>query len=528
MKKNQIKLFTLISSGVGTIIGSGWLFGSAHAAALAGPASIISWIIGAIIILIISLSLIELSTAAPIRMGSIGYYLRYTHGPFASFIAEWTILIGYISTIPSEATASTQYLSNWNFTWTKMLFNTQTHSLTNSGLIVSSILCIIYFLINYYSLAFLAKSMKTITLFKMIVPIIVIFSFFFVTRSAGTHYDINTHNFLPYGVSGIFTAITTAGIIYAFNGFQSPISFATESENPRRNVPIAIIISILFCAVIYSLLQYSYITSMPTQLLNEHGWAGLHFASPFANLAIALNLNLIAMLLYIDAFISPAGAGIIYNSVTARIMYGMSDHMPKIIGMRSKRSGLPTGALLVILPLSFMCLWILPSWDKLAAVISVGYILGYASATVCAISFRRISPEKLHNKAIRIPGMKFFAPLGFILVTYMLYWSRWPLNGQVIFVVLLGLPIYFYYSKKRNTLKIEDTLKAVWIIAYLVTIALFAYLGSDSFGGINVFPDVIDHIILAIIALLFFTWGTRVSYKTSAYTLEIENNKNAL
>ncbi len=529
MNKNQIKLFTLISSGVGTIIGSGWLFGSAHAAALAGPASIISWVIGAIIILIISLSLIELSTISPIRMGSIGYYLRYTHGSFASFIAEWTILIGYISTVPSEATASTQYLSNWDFAWTKTLFDTQTQSLSTNGLIVSSILCVFYFLINYYSLSFLAKSIKTITIFKMVVPIIVIFSFYLISHySGGKNYDINTNNFTPYGISGIFTAITTAGIIYAFNGFQSPISFAAESENPRRNVPIAIIASILFCAAIYSLLQYSYITVMPMQLISKHGWSGLHFASPFANLAIALNLNLIAMLLYIDAFVSPAGAGIIYNSVTARIMYGMSDHMPKIIGMRSSSSGIPTGALIVILPLSFICLWLLPSWDKLAAVISVGYILGYASATVCAISFRRIAPNKLHDKAIRIPGMRIFAPLGFILVTYMLYWSRWPLNGQVIFVVLLGLPIYFYYAKKRNTLDINDILKAVWIIAYLLTVALFAYLGSKSFGGINVFPDIIDHIVLIFISLFFFTWGTRVSHKTTAYILEIENNINTL
>ena len=146
MKDSPVKLFTLIASGVGCVIGSGWLFGAERAAALAGPAAIFSWVIGALIILVVSLSIVEISTTSPIRMGSIGYYLRYTHGPFVTFLAEWTIMIGYVSTVPSEATASVQYLSSWNFDWTRSLFDINSHSLTHLGLIVSSIICIFYFL----------------------------------------------------------------------------------------------------------------------------------------------------------------------------------------------------------------------------------------------------------------------------------------------------------------------------------------------------------------------------------------------
>lgn len=73
-EKRQVKLNTLLMAGTGTIIGSGWLFGSAHAAAIAGPAAILSWIIGAIMVSIIALNLVEISTAAPARMGSMGYF----------------------------------------------------------------------------------------------------------------------------------------------------------------------------------------------------------------------------------------------------------------------------------------------------------------------------------------------------------------------------------------------------------------------------------------------------------------------
>jgi amino acid transporter len=531
MNKHKVKLSTLILSGVGTIIGSGWLFGSAHAAALAGPAAILSWIVGAVMVLIIALNLVEIATTAPARMGSMGYYLRYTHGSLASFIAEWTILIGFISSIPSEATASTQYLSDWNYPWAHALFNHQTQTLTTNGLIVSSALCCGYFLINYYSLAFLAKSIKLITIFKLIVPLASIACFIAIGFNSSNFHAVGDHSLTPYGISGIFTAITTAGVVYAFNGFQAPITFAAEAENPSRNIPIAIIGSVLICTGIYVLLQVAYLGAMPHDLLVRSGWEGLNFSSPFASLALALNINLVALLLYADAFVSPSGSGIIYTSLSSRVVCGMSDHMPQAFAKLDPKTGLPRVALLVVLGLSFASLWLLPSWDKLASVISVGYVLCYATVPVCTNSFRKLAPLKPHAQAIRIPGMKLLAPLGFILATFMLYWSRWPLNGEVILVVLLGLPIYFYYASKYKQQLVVAIRKSMWMIAYLVSIALLGYLGSKSFGGIGLIPDKIDHVILAIVALIYFFWGSSVSYKTQEYINEIENtiypvNKN--
>ncbi len=53
------------------------------------------------------------------------------------------------------------------------------------------------------------------------------------------------------------------------------------------------------------------------------GWHGLNFSSPFAELAIAVSLNWLAMLLYVDAFASPSGTGAIYTATTARMFYAM-------------------------------------------------------------------------------------------------------------------------------------------------------------------------------------------------------------
>ncbi len=524
MRTNKIPLSTLILSGVGTIIGSGWLFGAAHAASIAGPASILSWVIGAFIILLLSLNLVEILTIAPIKRGSMGYFLKYTHGSFASFIAEWTILIGFISSIPSEAIASTQYLSSWNFTWTQSLYNYQTNTVTFNGLIIASLLCVVYFILNYYSLALLSRSIKWITLFKIIVPLFTIICFIISNFQSSNFTYVANHSFAPYGYQGIVSAITMAGIIYAFNGFQAPISFALETENPRRNIPIAIIASILICTIIYVLLQVAYIGSMPQKFLNIDGWHNINYTSPFAFLAINLNLNFLAILLYIDAFISPSGGGIVYTALSGRVISGMDENMPKVISKIDPVTKLPKNALYIVLILSFVCLWLLPSWNQLAAVISVGYVLCYSTVPISSYSFRKLIPNVNENsRAIRIKGMKIIAPTSFILSSFMLYWSRWPLNGEVILIIFLGIPIYIYYSYKYNRKIANEIRTTLWIFCYLIFVAIYGYLGSSDFGGINFISNkyYIDHFILAITSLIFFKWGCSVTYKTKYYHEEI-------
>lgn len=525
LSKHKIPLGTLILSGVGTIIGSGWLFGAAHAAAIAGPASIFSWIIGAFLALLIALNLIEIVSIAPSSMGSMGQYLRYTHGDFASFIVEWSILLGFISLVPSEAAASTQYLSNWGYPWAATLFNNQTHDLTTNGLIIASLLCVLYFFVNYFSLSILSKSIKYITLFKLLVPLITLICLIYFGHNSDNFTAIGNHSIAPYGLNSVVTAVTAGGIVYAFNGFSTPISFALEAKNPKRNIPIAIFLSIGICALIYIALQYAYLVAIPHDELVKNTWKGLNLSSPFANLAIALNLNFIAIFMYIDAFVSPSGTGIIDMSLSARVISNLSGYFPNQFTKIDKTTGLPKAALWAVLFIAIAIMWLLPSWQKIVEVVSVGFVLSYSLIAVCNSSFRKLSSNLNNNPtAIKIKGMRILAPISFIFATFMLYWSRWPYNGLVMLVVLLGLPIYIIYAIRSKDINIrKDTAQALWLIFYLIFVAIFGYIGSSDFGGVNLIPDIYDHIILAIAAIIFYIWGTKASKKTEYYIKEIEN-----
>ncbi|MEH6887895.1 amino acid permease, partial [Priestia megaterium] len=70
----------------------------------------------------------------------------------------------------------------------------------------------------------------------------------------------------------------------------SPINMAGEAKNPGRSIPIAVVGSILIATVIYVLLQIAFIGAVnPSEIVK--GWSHLNFNSPFADLAIALNIN---------------------------------------------------------------------------------------------------------------------------------------------------------------------------------------------------------------------------------------------
>lgn len=74
--------------------------------------------------------------------------------------------------------------------------------------------------------------------------------------------------------------------------------------------------------MIYVLLQVAFIGAVdPSMIVN--GWGHLNFNSPFADLAIALGINWLVLILYADAFVSPSGTGITYTATTSRMIYGM-------------------------------------------------------------------------------------------------------------------------------------------------------------------------------------------------------------
>lgn len=516
--KRSIGPFELLLTGVSSIVGSTWLFGSLNAAKTAGPAAILSWVIGALIIIPIGLTYVELGAMFP-ESGGMVRYARYSHGSFVGFISAWTNWISIVSVIPFEAAASVQYMASWPYAWAHGLFSQG--QLTTHGLLASSALVVVYFLLNYWGVKLFVKSNSLITVFKIVVPILTAGGLIW----SGFHPENlplrEMQRLAPYGWSAVLTAIATGGIVLSYNGFQSPVNFAGEARDPHRSIPFAVVGGILVTLVLYVILQTAFIGAVAPSSI-ARGWHGLNFTSPFAQLAFAINLNWLVILLYLDAFISPSGTGATFTATTARMIQAMerNNTMPRILGEIHPLYGVPRYAMWFNLAVAFTFLYFFRGWGALASVISVAVILSYVTGPTSVMALRRYAPN--YHRPLRIAGMAVIAPFAFICASLLLYWARWPLTGQFILLTVVGLPIYFFYQSRAGWHEFAKEMRSTWWLAfYLPSMAALSFIGGKSFGGLGWIDNGWDFGAVSLIALFFYFWGVS-SGRLTTYLSEAE------
>jgi amino acid transporter len=515
--RRDVGPFALMLTGLGSIIGSGWLFGAWRAAGLAGPGAVWAWVLGAAIIMTIALTYAELGAMFP-ESGGMVRYSHYSHGSLVGFIGAWANWIAIVSVIPVEAEASVQYMASWPWQWAQDLYVHMPDGhgeLTLPGLAIAAVLVIVYFLLNFWSVKLFAHSNTAITVFKLVVPAATGLALI----ASGFHSD----NF-SVGVNGgshaidfaaVLTAVATAGIVFSFNGFQSPVNLAGEASNPGKSIPFAVLGSIVLATIGYVILQVAYIGAVPPDLLAKAGWHGIDFRSPFAELALIVNLHWLAMLLYIDAFISPSGTGMTYTATTARMLYGMERNgtLPAVLGRVHPKWGIPRPAMWVNLAVSFLFLFFFRGWGTLAAVISVATIISYLTGPVSVMTLRRTAPG-LH-RPFRLLGLPLVAGTAFVMATELLYWARWPLTGEIILLMVVALPVYLYYQAKGGWHDFGRQMKgAWWLVFYLPAIAALSWGGSTTFGGKGYLPYGWDLVAVGVVGLVFYGWGVKSGWRT--------------
>ncbi len=516
--RREVGAIALMFTGLGSIIGSGWLFGAWRAAQLAGPGAVYAWIIGAVVILFVALTYAELGAMFPESGGAVRYG-HYSHGSLVGFVAGWAAWIAIVSVIPVEAEASVQYMSSWPWAWTHGMYMHAANGqgvLSVTGLMLAAVLVVIYFLFNFWSVKVFASTNSAITFFKLVVPAgtaiaLMATEFHRENFSLGVHGGPNVLD-----PAAILTAVATSGIVFSYNGFQSPVNLAGEARNPGRSIPLAIFGSIGLSTCVYILLQIAFLGAVSPDRL-QMGWAGLEYSSPFAQLAIALNLNWLALLLYADAFVSPSGTGTTYTATTARMIYAMQRNgtVPAVFGRVHPRFGIPRPAMWFNLAVSFLFLFFFRGWGKLAAVISVATIITYLIVPVSVLVLRRTAPSV--HRPLRVPGLAILAPIAFVLATLMLYWARWPYTGEIMLLLILPLPVYLYFQAKADWADFGRAMRgAWWLLAYLGTVVALSWAGSRQFAGHGYIGYGWDQLCVAVAALAYCYWGVRAGWRTPA------------
>src|SRR5215813_8008808 len=250
-------------ASVTSIIGSGWLFGSWKGAYSTGTSAILAWVIGGVCIIILALVHAELGGMYPVS-GGTARFPHFAFGSVAGISFGFFSWLQAVTVAPIECFAVMQYTSYY---WPS-LYDPTKKVTTGTGFALTIVLMALFTAVNFLAMRLFTKVNSAVTWWKVAVPVFAIivlaFKFHPANFSAGG-------GFMPNGLKSVFAAVPSAGIVFAYLGFEQADQLAGEIKDPGRNLPRAIILAVLIGTAIYVLLQVAFIGAMPNAFLGHHG-----------------------------------------------------------------------------------------------------------------------------------------------------------------------------------------------------------------------------------------------------------------
>jgi amino acid transporter len=503
--KRDVGLRGLTMISLGSIIGSGWLLGALNAATAAGPASLISWILAGAILGTLALVHAELGSTYPLSGGTARFpFLGF--GALGGFTGGWMSFLQAVTIAPIEVEAALTYLESTSL---HPGFVHANGTLSATGILVAGIAMAVFTTINVMGVRWLAESNNITMIWKLAVPTLTIIVLLVVSFTASNF--TAGGGFAPFGAHGVFAALPL-GVVFALQGFEQAVQLGGESRNPQRDLPRAVIGAVLIGTVIYIGLEIAFVGALdPANLL--HGWAapvGKGDYGPYATLATTLGVGWLAVILYIDAFISPAGTGLVYIGTASRLSYalGHSGYIPRSTAKLNK-AGVPWVSLLLAFVVGIICFLPFPSWQSLVGLITSAVVIMYGFAPVTLMALRRNDPDRV--RPYRLKGAAVISPVAFILASEIVYWASWQTVEKLLILLAVGM-VVFAISRllgKRSSGVPLDGRAMLWVLPWFIGLGVISYLGQ--YGGTGAIPPWVDLGVVAVFALVIFYIGLQVA-----------------
>jgi len=523
----------LMFVSLGSIIGSGWLLSALSATQTAGPAAILSWVLAAAMLIVLALVFAELGGAYPVAGGS-GRFPSYSHGAFSGFIAAWASWLQAVAIAPIEILAAIAYVNSVG--WVNQHFNMLNDAglLNAKGLIVATILLIAFTGMNLAGAKFMSESNSLVVIWKMAVPLLAIFVIGYLSFHPSNF--VAGGSFMPFGVHGVFAALPL-GVVFALQGFEQAVQLAGEAKNPQKDMARAIITAMIIGALLYIALQAAFILAInPADVKN--GWAhplGLGGENAtygaWYTLAIAVGAAWLAVILIIDAVVSPAGTGIVYVGTTARLSYALGElpELPTRLASTDRR-GVPVWSIIVSAVIGWLCFGPFPSWSKLVAVVTGATAIMYAFAPIALAALRKRDGDRPRN--YRMPFPNVLLPVAFISANLLLYWGSYDIEWKLDIALVIGAVFYFIGAAVNKTYTSDMLRHGYWILPWLIGATIIGYFGN--YGGIHpvfdgfVFGEWSDLVVIAAFSLIIFYWALAVAMPSEKIKAAVEKDADQI
>ncbi|WP_197746914.1 APC family permease [Mycolicibacterium madagascariense] len=515
--RRSVGFWGLMCVSLGSIIGSGWLLSALSAAQSAGPAAIVSWVLAAAMLIVLALVFAELGGAYPVAGGS-GRFPYYSHGAFGGFVATFASWLPSVAIAPIEILGAITYLNS--VSWVNHHFdmlNASTGLLNRTGLLVATLLMILFTAMNLAGVKFMSESNGLVVIWKTLVPLVAIVVIGYLSFHPGNL--TAGGSFMPAGIHGVFAALPL-GVVFALQGFEQAVQLAGEARNPQRDVSRAIITAMIIGALLYIALQAAFIFAVDPNDVRG-GWAhplgvgGAHSSyGAWYTLAIAVGAGWLAVVLIIDAVASPTGTGIVYIGTTARLSYalGVLPELPTRLATTDKR-GVPVWSIVVSAVIGWLCFGPFPSWSKLVAVVTGATAIMYAFAPIALGALRRRDGDR--PRSYRMPLPDVLLPIAFISANLLLYWGSYGVEWKLDIALVVGAALFLVGAAVKKTFSVDMFRHGYWIVPWLIGATVIGYFGN--YGGLHpifngfVFGEWTDVVVVAAFSLIVYYWALAVA-----------------
>jgi APA family basic amino acid/polyamine antiporter len=457
--KKTLTASGLTALGVGAIIGAGLFSITGLAAATnAGPAITISFIVAAIGCLFAGLCYAEFSSMIPVA-GSAYTYSFATMGEFVAWIIGWDLVLEYAVGAATVSISWSRYLTKFLDGYGIHLSEQLTHSPFEGGLInIPAVL-----IVMVMSLVLMRGTKESalvngiIVLLKVTVVLVFIaLGWQYIRPENYTPYiPENTGTFGEFGFTGIIRA--AAIVFFAYIGFDAVSTAAQEAKNPKRDMPIGILLSLVICTVLYILFAH-----VMTGVVNYSAFAGADGIAPVAiaidhmGVADASGMITPAYPWLNKAIILAILAG--YASVIlvmlmgqSRVFFSMSKDglMPKVFSEVHPKFRTPAkNNLLFMLIVSLFAAFV-PA-RVVGEMTSIGTLFAFILVCLGVIVMRRTMPDA--PRAFKTPLVPLVPILGVGVCLFMMVFL--PLDTWIRLIVwmMIGFDLYLFYGMKHSIL----------------------------------------------------------------------------
>ena len=478
--KRTLGVWSLIALGIGAIIGAGLFVRTAAAAGEhAGPAVTISFIIAAVGCAFAGLCYAEFASIIPIA-GSAYTYAYATMGELVAWVIGWALILEYALGAATVSISWSEYLNNLiggkiPFEWCHSPFQSKLIATLDSNNIPHEVLH--HGIINLPALAILMaitllliKGMQEsavvngiIVFIKVsIVIVFIIIGWHFINGANHTPYlipadakpamqpDGTEYSYLPFLNHGWGGVLRGAAIVFfAFIGFDAVSTAAQEAKNPKKDMPIGILGSLAICTILYILFSYVLTGVAPfTDFIKagkeasvsyaiETYMPGYHWLSILVTIAILMGFSSVILVMLMGQ---------------SRVFYTMSSDglLPKVFSDLHPKFRTPYKSNLILFVFVGLFAGFVPG-SVAGDLTSIGTLLAFVLVCAGIIILRKKDPA-LH-RPFKTPLVPLVPILGIVVCSAMIF-SLWGTTLLSAFIwMLIGLMIYFGYSKNQSKLK---------------------------------------------------------------------------